>query len=57
MTERYKKYIKSKGQLQRWIIVTQKNSYIFLHSNDWETPYIDINIDLLSINLNLLSAL
>ena len=35
----------------------KKNSYIFLHSNDYETPYIDIDIDLLSINVNLLSVL
>ena len=32
-------------------------SYIFLHNNDYKTPYIDIYIDLLSINFNLLSAL
>ena len=35
----------------------QKNLYIFLHNNDCETPYIDIYIDLLSINFNLLSVL
>ena len=34
-----------------------KNSYIFLHINDSETPYIDIYIDLLSINLTLLPVL
>ena len=34
-----------------------KNSYIFLHINDCETPYIDIYIDLLSISLTLLSVL
>ena len=32
-------------------------SYIFLHNNDYKTPYIDIYIDLLSINFNLLSVL
>ena len=35
----------------------KKNSYIFLHNNDCKTPYIDIYIDLLSINFNLLSIL
>ena len=34
-----------------------KNSYIFLHKNDYETPYIDIYIDLLSINFNFMSLL
>ena len=48
-----KKYIKSKGQYK----VSQKNSYILLHSNDCETPYIGIYIDLLSIGFNLLSVL
>ena len=35
----------------------KKKTYIFLHNNDCETPYIDIYIDLLSINFNLLSVL
>ena len=38
-----------------------KNSFIFLHNNDCETPYIDIYIDLyfywLSIKFNLLSII
>ena len=34
-----------------------KNSYIFLHKNDYKTPHIDIYIDLLSINFNFLSSL
>ena len=37
--------------------VSQKKSYIFLHNNDCETPYIDIYIDLLWINFNLMSVL
>ena len=37
--------------------VSQKKSYIFLHINDCGTPYLDIYIDLLSINFNLLSVL
>ena len=43
MTDRYKKnaHIKSKGQCKDEL-VSQKNSYIFLHSNGCETPYIDI---------------
>ena len=50
-TDRYKKnaHIKSKGR--------KKNSYIFLHNNDYETPYLGIYIDLLSINFNLMSVL
>ena len=35
----------------------KKNSYIFLYSNDCKTAYIDISIDLLSINFNLRSVL
>ena len=35
----------------------KKTSFIFLHNNDCETPYIDIYIDLLSINFNLLFVL
>ena len=34
----------------------KNNSFIFLHSNDCKTPYIDIYSDLLSINFNLLSV-
>ena len=56
MTERYKKiHIKSKGQCKDKCL--KKNSYIFLHNSDCKTPYIDIYIDLLSINFNLLSVL
>ena len=57
MTERYKKnaHLKSKGQCKDKCL--KKNSYIFLHNNDCKTPYIDIYIDLLSINFNLLSVL
>ena len=57
MTERYKKntHTKSKGQCKDKCL--KKNSYIFLHNNDCKTPYIDIYIDLLSINFNLLSVL
>ena len=33
----------------------KKNSNSFLHNNDFETPYIDIYVDLLSISFNLLS--
>ena len=42
---------------QRNFIYFQKTSYIFLRNNDCEIPYIDIYIDLLSINFNLLSLL
>ena len=35
----------------------KKNSNIFLQNNDCKTSYIDIYIDLLSINFNLLSVL
>ena len=35
----------------------QNNSHIFLHNNDCESPYIEIYIDLLSINFNLMSVL
>ena len=48
-------HIKSKGQCKDKCL--KKNSYIFLHKNDCKTPYIDIYIDLLSINFNLLSVL
>ena len=50
MTERYKRY---NAKINKCL----KNSYIFLHNNDWETPYIDIYIELLSINFNFLSVL
>ena len=48
-------HIKSKGQCKDKCL--EKNSYIFLYKNDCKTPYIDIYIELLSINFNLLSAL
>ena len=35
----------------------KKKSYICQHNNDCKTLYIDIYIDLLSINFNLLSVL
>ena len=41
-------HIKSKGQCKDKCL--KKNSYIFLHSNDCKTPYIDIYNALLSIN-------
>ena len=56
MADRYNTHIKSKRQWKDKL-VSQKNSYIFLYNNDCETPYIDIYIDLLSINFNLLSVL
>ena len=56
MTDRYKKIPKKLRLVQRQISVT-KNSYIFLHNNDCETPYVDIYTDLLLINFNLLSLL
>ena len=48
-------HTKSKGQCKDKCL--RKNSYILLHNNDCKTPYIDIYIDLLSINFNLLSLL
>ena len=42
-------HIKSSGQCKDKYL--KKNSYISLHKNDCKTPYIDIYIDLLSINL------
>ena len=48
-------HIKCKGQCKDKCL--KKNSYIFLYNNDCKTPYIDIYIDLLSINFNLLSVL
>ena len=53
MTDRYKKKVKVSAKINK----CSKKSYIFLHSNDCKTPYIDIYIDLLSINFNLLSVL
>ena len=57
MAERYEKntHIKSKGQCKDKC--HKKNSYTFLHNHDCKTPYIDIYMDLLSINFNLLSIL
>ena len=52
MTDRYKKKVKVSAKINK----CSKKSYIFLHSNDCKTPYIDIYIDLLSINFNLLSV-
>ena len=57
MTNRYKKLLTYKIKVSAKINLRQKNSYIFLHNNDCETPYIDIYIDLLSIYFNLLSVL
>ena len=48
-------HINSKGQYKDKCL--KKNSYIVLHSNDYETRYIDIYIDLLSIDFNLMSVL
>ena len=48
-------YIKSKCQCKAKCL--KKNSYIVLHNNDCKTPYIDIYIDLMSINVNILSVL
>ena len=44
---------KSNGQFKDKCLKT--NSCIFLQNNDCKTPYIDIHIDLLTINFNLLS--
>ena len=59
MTERYKK-----NMLTQKVKVSakkrkshKKNQYISLHKNGCKTPLIGIYIDLLSINLNLLSLL
>ena len=52
MSDRYKKiltFIKFKGQWKK-NKCQKKNSYIFLHNNDYKIPYIDIYINLLSIN-------
>ena len=58
MTDRYKKIITQKVKVSTKINKChKKNSYFFLHRNDCKTPYIDIYIELLSINFNLLSVL
>ena len=58
MTERYKKVLTKKVKVSSKIRqCLKKNSYIFQHNNDCKTLYIDIHIDLLSINFNLLSVL
>ena len=51
-----KNYLQNKGQCKDKL-TSQKNSFIFLHKNDCKPPYIDIYIDLMSINVNLLSVL
>ena len=57
-TDRYKKLLTEKVNFSAKMNKCQKkNSYIFLHKNDCETPYIDIYVDLLSINFNLLPVL
>ena len=57
MTSRYKKILTQKVKVNAKISKChKKNSYIFLHNNNWKPPYIDIYIDLLSINFNLLSV-
>ena len=48
-------HIKSKGQYKDKCL--KKNWYVFLHNSDCKRPYIDIYIDLLSINFNLPSVL
>ena len=58
MTGRYKKILTKEAKVIAKINKChKKNSYIFLYNNDCKTPYIDIYIDLLSINFNLLSVL
>ena len=47
-------HTKSKGSA---MINLTKISYIFLHHNDCETPYLVIYIDLLSIDFNLMFVL
>ena len=56
ITENYKKNTGIKGKVQCKDKCQKKNSYIFKHNNDSKTLYIDIYIDLLSINFNLLSV-
>ena len=58
MTDRYKKIITEKVKVSaKKNKCHKKNSYIFLHDNDCKTRYIDIYIDLLSINFNLMFIL
>ena len=58
MTDRYKKILTYKVKFDaKTNKCHKKNSFIFLSNNDCKTPYRDIYIDLLSINLNLLSVL
>ena len=57
MTDRYKKIITLKARVSTKINKChKKNSYIFLHNIDCKTRYIDIYIDLLSINFTLMSV-
>ena len=58
MTDRYNKTLTSKVKASAKINkCRKKNSYIFLHNNDYKTPDVNIYINLLSINVNLLSVL
>ena len=58
MTDSYNKTLTQKVNVSGKIsLCHKKNSDIFLYKNDCEKPYIDIYIDLLSINFNLLSIL
>ena len=58
MTERYKKILAEKVKVSAKISKChKKNSYVFLYNNDCKILYIDIYIDLLSINFNLLSVI
>ena len=58
MTERYETILTQQVKVSaKTSKCHKKNSYIFLHSDDCKTPYIDIYINLLSINFNLLSVL
>ena len=58
MRGRYEKILTYKVKVSAKISKCHKqNSYIFLHNNDCKVPYTDIYIDLMQINLNLLSAL
>ena len=54
MTDMKNTHIKSNAKMNN---CHKKNSYIFVHNIDCKTSYIDIYIDLLSINFNLLSVL
>ena len=54
MTDTKNTHIKSNAKMNN---CHKKNSYIFVHNSDCKTSYIDIYIDLLSINFNLLSVL